>query len=327
MLGVISRVATRCLRQLAVCLALGVAAIGQAGAVDLRQGLLWEVKRSGVPVSYVYGTIHSDDPRALALLDAALPYMDTCTTMTTEVILDAQSARQSAHVMTLGDGRTLRETLGDALFGKVVALLQPRGLPEQQLDRLKPWAVMTILAYPESKSGKVVDSMLAEWAAQEGKPVRALESVAEQLDALDGLSETDQIELLRSTVEGADQLPKLMDDLLDAYAAQDLSALERLSMAQVGSVTELVEARFLDRLLYTRNRRMVERMKSVLEKGGACVAVGALHLSGDAGVLRKLSQQGYQLVPRLLTTSRPTSRAAPPAASTHKSPGNTLAGP
>jgi len=323
MLDVIGRTLRRRLRQLAIGLTLGLAVIGQSGANDLRHGLLWEVKRSGVPVSYVYGTIHSDDPRALALLDAALPYMDGCTTMTTEVILDTQSARQSAHAMMLDDGRSLREILGKALFGKVLALLEPRGVPAQQLERLKPWAVMTLLAYPESKSGKVVDSLLAEWAAQEGKPVRALESVNEQLDALDGLSEADQIELLRGTVDGADQLPKLMDDLLNAYAAQDLYALEQLSMAQVGSVTEMVEARFLDRLLYTRNTRMVERMQAVLEKGAACVAVGALHLSGDAGVLRKLSQQGYELAPRLLTASR----SAVPAALDDKSPSDGLTRP
>lgn len=323
MLDAIGYAAARQRWRLAASLVFVLGLMNPAGAVDLKQGLLWEVKRSGVPVSYLYGTIHSDDPRALALLDQALPYMGGCTTMTTEVILDAHSARESAHAMMLEDGRTLRELLGHALFAKARALLEPRGVSVQQLERLKPWAVMTLLAYPESKSGKVVDSMLADWATQEGKSLRALESVHEQLDALDGLSESDQIELLRATVEGADLLPKLMDDLLNAYAAQDLQALERLSMAQVGSVTEKVEARFLDRLLHTRNARMVERMRGALEKGAACIAVGALHLSGDSGVLRKLSQQGYELAPRLLTASR----SAMPTVSGDKTPADALARP
>lgn len=315
------------LRQALLGFVLGLAAVAQADATDLTRGLLWEVKRDGVPVNYLYGTIHSDDPRALALLAAALPYMESCTTMTTEVILDGQAARQTAYAMTLSDGRTLREIVGDALFNKITTLLQPKGLPAQQLERLKPWAVMTMMAYPESKSGIVVDSMLADWAAKEGKPVRALESVAEQLNALDGLSEADQIELLRSTVAGAAELPKLMDDLLKAYAKQDLAALERLSMAQVGSVAEKVERRFLDRLLHTRNARMVERMQGSLKEGAACVAVGALHLSGDSGVLHKLRQHGYQLTPRLLTAAASSSHSPPPAVSRHQPPGNALARP
>lgn len=315
------------LRQWMLGFVLCLAALDQAAATDLTRGLLWEVKRDGVPVNYLYGTIHSDDPRALALLAAALPYMESCTTMTTEVILDGQAARQSAYAMTLSDGRTLRAIVGDALFSKVVMLLQPKGLPAQQLQRLKPWAVMTMMAYPESKSGTVVDSRLADWATKEGKPVRALESVAEQLNALDGLSEADQIELLRSTVAGAAELPKLMDDLLKAYAAQDLAALERLSMAQVGSVAETVEKRFLDRLLYTRNKRMVERMQGTLKKGAACVAVGALHLSGDSGVLKKLREHGYQLTPRLLTAASSLSYKPSPATSGYQPPGNTLARP
>lgn len=323
MLDAIGYAAVKRLWQLVLGFAFVLGIMSPAGAVDLKHGLLWEVKRSGVPVSYLYGTIHSDDPRALALLDAALPYLDDCTTMTTEVIFDAQAARQSAHAMMLEDGRTLREILGHALFAKARALLEPRGVSVQQLERLKPWAVMTLLAYPEAKSGKVVDSMLADWATQEGKSLSALESVHEQLDALDGLSESDQIELLRATVEGADLLPKLMDDLLNAYAAQDLQALEQLSMAQVGSVTEKVEARFLDRLLHARNARMVERMRGALEKGAACIAVGALHLSGDSGVLRKLSQQGYELAPRLLAVSR----RAMPAVSGDKAPTDALARP
>lgn len=306
---------------------LWLACIGPAAAVDLSRGLLWEVTRDKGAVSYVYGTIHSDDPRALALLEAALPYMESCATVTTEVILDAQATRQSALVMMLSNGRTLRAIVGEGLFSEIVSLLQAKGVPEQQVDRLKPWAVMTLMAYPETKSGTVVDTLLAGWASREGKPVKALESVAEQLHALDGLSEADQVELLRSTVAGADELPKLMEDLLNAYAEQDLAALERLSMAQVGSVAESVEKRFLDRLLHMRNIRMVERMQGVLKQGAACVAVGALHLSGDSGILKQLSKQGYELKPRFLTAPLPVSSKTPQSASAYKPPRNALARP
>jgi len=40
---------------------------------------------------------------------------------------------------------------------------------------------------------------------------------------------------------------------------------------------------------------MIDRMQSVLQEGGAFIAIGALHLPGDNGVLAGLSQQGYKL--------------------------------
>ena len=44
-----------------------------------------------------------------------------------------------------------------------------------------------------------------------------------------------------------------------------------------------------------RNSRMVERMRPMLDKGGAFIAIGALHLAGEEGVLALLEKQGYRL--------------------------------
>lgn len=44
-----------------------------------------------------------------------------------------------------------------------------------------------------------------------------------------------------------------------------------------------------------RNRRMVERMARHVNQGGAFVAVGALHLSGENGILRLLEKRGYKV--------------------------------
>jgi uncharacterized protein YbaP (TraB family) len=54
------------------------------------------------------------------------------------------------------------------------------------------------------------------------------------------------------------------------------------------------DAAVLDsRFILDRNRRMVERMGRRLFEGNAFIAVGALHLPGEDGILRLLEQQGY----------------------------------
>jgi uncharacterized protein YbaP (TraB family) len=52
---------------------------------------------------------------------------------------------------------------------------------------------------------------------------------------------------------------------------------------------------FNQRLLYERNTRMAERMRPQLEAGSAFVAVGALHLYGEKGLLSLLERDGYRV--------------------------------
>jgi len=40
---------------------------------------------------------------------------------------------------------------------------------------------------------------------------------------------------------------------------------------------------------------MIDRMQPYLLKGDAFIAVGALHLPGDDGIIENLNQQGYTI--------------------------------
>ena len=53
------------------------------------------------------------------------------------------------------------------------------------------------------------------------------------------------------------------------------------------------ENEFTNHLLGKRNTIMVERMKPLLDAGGAFVAVGALHLIGQQGLIELLRREGY----------------------------------
>ncbi len=52
---------------------------------------------------------------------------------------------------------------------------------------------------------------------------------------------------------------------------------------------------FQEDFIVARNKRMVARMADILGEGGSFVAVGALHLPGDEGVLNLLAEQGYKV--------------------------------
>jgi hypothetical protein len=80
-----------------------------------------------------------------------------------------------------------------------------------------------------------------------------------------------------------------------AYLDQNPALIfEMMQAQQTGVYPGLVET-FTERLLDARNERMAERMQPRLAEGGAFVAVGALHLPGEGGILKLLEGQGYQL--------------------------------
>ena len=88
-------------------------------------------------------------------------------------------------------------------------------------------------------------------------------------------------------------LPRMFDQLVQAYAADDLKSIADLAEEyQSGGDTGAVQ-RFTRRLNDERNHRMVARMAPYLEQGSSFIAVGALHLAGPAGLLQLLRANGY----------------------------------
>ena len=53
--------------------------------------------------------------------------------------------------------------------------------------------------------------------------------------------------------------------------------------------------KLMHQLIDQRNARMVTRMEPFLKRGQAFIAIGALHLPGEVGVLNLLAKQGYRV--------------------------------
>jgi len=82
-------------------------------------------------------------------------------------------------------------------------------------------------------------------------------------------------------------------ELLDAWRQRDLAMLMAINTAAMQTGDQKLAAEFQDRLIVRRNQLMAERMQPYLQEGNVFVAVGALHLPGEAGLLNLLEQRGY----------------------------------
>ena len=125
--------------------------------------------------------------------------------------------------------------------------------------------------------------------------LHALESLDEQLGLFDRLAPADQIDMLRIAVRDSRHLDEIFTNLVDAYLARDLDAIYRLLEEQATGQTARLQSFFSDELIDRRNQRMVERMQVRLAEGNALIAVGALRLPGEDGLLRLLERRGFSI--------------------------------
>jgi len=128
-------------------------------------------------------------------------------------------------------------------------------------------------------------------------PVFGMETVDEQLEFFDSMRDELQIELLEQTLITREELDKSFHELLAAYLDRDLSEMERLNEKYLAETDPEIAELFRARLLIARNLHMLDRVMPALKDGRAFIAVGALHLPGETGLIRGLREKGYRVTP------------------------------
>jgi hypothetical protein len=179
---------------------------------------------------------------------------------------------------------------------KLEEVLSPLGVPEQAVERWKPWyAAITLAGVAAQQHGFLpkygVDATLLRKAQERGLPVLQLESAKEQLSLFDSLSREDARYLLRDAIEEQQEMQQLFRDLNTAWQRGQMSSIEELLLDSSEENPSFHKA------LYTaRNRRWTPRIAGLLEKEGiSFVAVGAAHLIGEESVIELLEERGIEV--------------------------------
>jgi len=265
-----------------------------ASEVPFGQGLLFRLEQPGVMPSHLFGTMHSDQPEVVRLAEPVSTAFDGSGTLALEMEMGAETMMAAMTAMVYSDGRELREVIGDGLYKRAVEAVALRGMPEMAIRHYKPWAVLTILSMPPPTTGQFLDLVLYQSALTQGKPVVGLETAQEQIAVFEGFSEAEQVAMLKETLDTQHRLDQMFEELTAAYLQRDLAGLMALN-DQYGPADPGLEGRVQEQLIDRRNRLMVQRMLPLLKKGRAFIAVGALHLPGEGGILSLLSAQGYRV--------------------------------
>jgi uncharacterized protein YbaP (TraB family) len=267
----------------------------QAQEITPERGLLWRIYKQDFPTSYLFATIHSEDPRVLDLPGYVSQVIKAADTVVLEASVDDQAGNASLQHMLFTDDRRLSTVLSANLFEDTLRAMEDRGFSKEATERLKPWAVSIILSVPRPKTGLFLDLYLANYARRNNIPVKALEAVVEQHAILDGFELNEQVIMLQDTLAELEQIPRLHEQLVEAYLEGDLSRLAAISEQSMGTGSARLASKLKHRLILERNYRMIQRLEPLLRERRLFIAVGALHLLGTQGLLALLQAKGYRL--------------------------------
>ena len=274
----------------AVVLLIAVPRSGAAG-----QGLIYSVSRDGGPQSYLVGTMHSEDQRVTGLLDQFGPLIERVEVVVVEMVPDAVTLLAVGAATLLPADQSLRGLIGDDRFGALTEAASQLGLPSDILNRLKPWAAAVTLGMPVSRTGRFLDMEIYLHALALQRRVVGLETAAEQLAVFDGMTLAVQLVLLEEMVKNAQQVPKQLEELTAVYLEGDLESIDQVARAQYDGMPAPVARWFDEQLLDRRNARMLTRLPALLDNTSVLVAVGAMHLAGDTGLVAGLRRLGYRV--------------------------------
>ncbi|MEM6462723.1 MAG: TraB/GumN family protein [Pseudomonadota bacterium] len=288
--------------------------MAEAEAVPNGESLLWRVEKGSSEPSWLYGTMHVSDPRVVEMTDAARDAYDRADTIVVEVkeVADLESAM--AALMTdpsltmLPDGKTISDLLSAENLAELEAVLDERGLPLSFFTRMKPWLIFSMISIPDCEmqrraSGlEFLDMKLAGEALQRGKRLEGLETIEEQVSILSNLPLDVQVTLLADTAALGPVLDDVYVTMTELYLDQNIALYMPLIMSaavnpDVADDKTGIYARFERDLIDTRNHTMAERVQPMLESGNAFIAVGALHLPGEEGLVALLRDAGYTVTP------------------------------
>ncbi|WP_169054158.1 TraB/GumN family protein [Nitratireductor sp. XY-223] len=280
----------------------------KAAEIPNGNSLLWRIERDGSAPSWLFGTMHATDPRVLEMSEAARAAFDSAGTVVVESseITDLEGAMASLmtdpSLTMLDAGTTLQSLLEEADLAEVEAVLKERGVPITFVSRMQPWMVFSLISVPECELARraqgvsFLDKQLADDALHGGKTLAGLETLKEQLSVLSELPLDVQAQLLADTATLGDLLEDVTATMTELYLDGQIGMIMPLVEAttiESGAAETGAYAEFEKNLVLKRNHTMAERVLPMLEEGNAFVAVGALHLPGDEGLVKLLRERGY----------------------------------
>lgn len=269
-------------------------------APPARHALLWKVSDADNSV-YLLGSFHllkQDDYPLPKEVDVAF---EDAESLLFEVDPREMTAPETAAIIqkyaAYEEGRSLSTVLPKPTLDKLGNLISTSGGSVQALEQSEPWMVSLglVLGITNAMGFKAdlgLDRHLMARAAQAGKPAAGLETIEEQMRAMDSVPYAEQAQGLEEFLDEPTKAIRQMQDMHAWWRQGDVAKLDSEMRAEMARKTP-ESYRLLD---VDRNLAWLPKVEARLKESTSddtLVVVGSLHLLGEDGLVEKLRAKGY----------------------------------
>lgn len=273
--------------------------------ISTTQGqLLWKITGNGLKHnSYLFGTHHLIPIQFLDSVPGLYPAFNSAKMVVSEVVLnnlDATPAIRKAAL--LPDTITIRGLLNQAEYEFVnQELTNTLRMSLDNLNKMHPSLISKLYElelykkYEHFDENTQSDTYFQLVAAKKGIPIAGLETVEQQVKLLFPENIKKETQLLVASIRNKEMLIQEMREMNRLYREGNLDALEVLANQsnKQWNVSEEENKKLID----DRNINWVKQLPDLIKNNSCFVAVGALHLPGNKGLIKLLKNEGYKVIP------------------------------
>ena len=269
------------------CLLFGVSIASQA----TEKGLFWKLESPTGVVSYLFGTMHTDDNRVADMTPKMLEAMKSVDTF----IMEAEPTQDPSIFMM--KEASLPSLLTQTEFDQVRDLAEFHVMHLGAAMQMKPWLLAVIFDLPKPQTEFAQDNLLMTKSEDFGKEIKGLETGQEHFSIMDAFSMDEQMVMLRAVLKRTPaQKEADFERLMTAYLKGDSDKISALDEQITGGMLpKEIWAKMRVKLLDERNVVMAQRAIPAANEKPVFIAVGASHLAGDNGLIAAFKKAGFKL--------------------------------
>lgn len=260
--------------------------------------LLWKISGKGIQApSYIFGTFHIMCKTDFTISPALEEKIKTAKQFYGELDMDDPGMQMSLLSKMRLQETSLSQLLGEADYKAVSDSFQRiTGMSFQLFNQFSPFMPLSMLAVSSIKCTDRIqpETAFMQIAQKNQLPVLGLETVEDQLNAINAQPLDSQVLALKNTVLNYDSVRQMMVKMIDIYKQNNTEKLYRFLMENGGG-----SGNFETAMLITRNKKWIPVIKKAITDQPSFFAVGAGHLGGQQGIIALLKKEGYTLTPVL----------------------------
>lgn len=267
------------------------------------KGFFYEIENKNNKV-YMLGSIHIGKTSMYPVDQNIVNSLKNSDKIFMEIDLTNQKKlAEMQEKMYYKDAGSLKDDLGEELFTRVANIFKGFGMTEDQVNKLKPWAIYNTLSV--DPKGEVatstygIESYFLALSLLNNIELGELESVDFQSDLLSNFDKEAYISMIKNLTDeieknGYKNINAGLNEMLDAWESGNKKKLTSLLSTEGDKETE----KFNEALLTERDKNMAKKIDAMLKEEGEhtyFILVGSAHLVPENSVTGILKDMGYEI--------------------------------